>query len=196
LATRLRYVAQASKALAAQLYESWAYESGLALRIDDSVIEARRSAVALWRELGRIDKVGLNLRWLSRLHWYRGEARQAEEYVDDAVRAGKSVAPVPELAMAYSQQLEMKGLLRLPPMSENASSTFSTTFLASPCTFPILQQGSGGSTSVSARFEWTREPIARSMMLPLPLYSFPDRFCVDPPSRAGELPSGGRSFPN
>jgi DNA-binding CsgD family transcriptional regulator len=107
LATGLRYVAQAPKALAAQLYESWAYEAGLALRIDDSVIDARRAAVALWRDLGRIDKVGLNLRWLSRLHWYRGEARQAEEYVDDAVRELESVAPGPELAMAYSARSQL-----------------------------------------------------------------------------------------
>ena len=74
LATALRYVVEAPTELAAQLHEDWAYEAGLSLRIDDSVIEARRRAIALWRELGRDDKVGLNLRWLSRLHWYRGES--------------------------------------------------------------------------------------------------------------------------
>jgi DNA-binding CsgD family transcriptional regulator len=106
LATALRYAAQAPKKLAAQLNEDWSYEAGL-VRIDDAVIEARQRAVALWRELGRIDKVGLNLRWLSRLHWYRGEARQAEEYVDAAVRELESLAPGPELAMAYSARSQM-----------------------------------------------------------------------------------------
>jgi ATP/maltotriose-dependent transcriptional regulator MalT len=107
LATALRYVALAPKAVAAQLYEDWAYEAGIALRIDDSVIEARQRAVALWRELDRIDKVGLNLRWLSRLHWYRGEARQAEDYVDEAVHALESLPPGAELAMAYSARSQM-----------------------------------------------------------------------------------------
>ena len=72
-----------------------------------SVIEARQRAIALWRELGRLDKVGLNLRWLSRLHWYRGEARQAEHYADEAVRELESLPPGPELAMAYSARSQL-----------------------------------------------------------------------------------------
>jgi DNA-binding CsgD family transcriptional regulator len=106
LATALRYVGLASEELAARLHEDWSYEAGL-VRIDDSVIEARLQAVALWRELGRIDKVGLNLRWLSRLHWYRGEARQAEDYVDQAVRELERLPPGPELAMAYSARSQL-----------------------------------------------------------------------------------------
>jgi DNA-binding CsgD family transcriptional regulator/tetratricopeptide (TPR) repeat protein len=107
LETALRYVAQAPKAVAAQLHEDWAYEAGLALRIDESVIAARQRAVALWRELGRLDKVGLNLRWLSRLHWYRGEARQAGDYADEAVRELERLPPGRELAMAYSARSQM-----------------------------------------------------------------------------------------
>ena len=107
LETALRYVAQAPKAMAAQLHEDWAYEAGLALRIDESVIAARQRAIALWRDLGRADKVGLNLRWLSRLHWYRGEAGQAGEYIDDAVRELERLPPGRELAMAYSARSQM-----------------------------------------------------------------------------------------
>src|SRR5690606_22740904 len=77
LASALAYAAEATTAQAAQLHEDWAYEAGLALQIDEAVIAARHRAVELWRELGRLDKVGRNLRWLSRLHWYRGEAEQA-----------------------------------------------------------------------------------------------------------------------
>jgi len=77
------------------------------LRIDESVIAARQRAVALWRELGRLDKVGLNLRWLSRLHWYRGEARQAGDYADEAVRELERLPPGRELAMAYSARSQM-----------------------------------------------------------------------------------------
>lgn len=102
LAAALRFVAEAPRALAAQLYEDWAYEAGLALRIDEAVIDARRRAVDLWRTQGRIDRVGHNLRWLSRLHWYRGEAEQAGHYVDEAIAELEAVPAGPELAMAYS----------------------------------------------------------------------------------------------
>ncbi|WP_343717706.1 AAA family ATPase [Inquilinus sp.] len=110
LATALRYAGEAPKAVAAQLHEDWANEAGLALRIDDTVIEARQNAIALWRELGRMDKVGLNLRALARLLWSRGEVRQAGACVDEAVRELERLPPGPELAMAYSvrSQLHMQ----------------------------------------------------------------------------------------
>ncbi|WP_395676155.1 ATP-binding protein [Inquilinus sp.] len=110
LATALRYAGEAPKAVAAQLHEDWANEAGLALRIDDTVIEARQHAIALWRELGRLDKVGLNLRSLARLLWSRGEVRQAGDCVDEAVRELERLPPGPELAMAYSvrSQLHMQ----------------------------------------------------------------------------------------
>ena len=109
LATALKYIAQASPAQAAQIYESWAYEAGLALRVYDNIIEARHRAIALWRELGRPDKVSVNLRNLSRLHWRRGEGERAEHFVSEAVREVENLPPAPELAMAYStcSQLHM-----------------------------------------------------------------------------------------
>jgi len=85
LAAAIGYIDAAPTEVAAQIYEDWAYEAGLALGIDDGVIEARRLAITLWRALGRSDKVGENLRWLSRLHWYRGEATKAHNYVDEAI---------------------------------------------------------------------------------------------------------------
>ncbi|MGH1470316.1 MAG: helix-turn-helix transcriptional regulator [Cellvibrionaceae bacterium] len=102
LATALRFVNDAEPELAAQLYENWAYEAGLALRIDDEVLEARRHAISLWRALKRPEKVGENLRWLSRLHWYRGEASQATHYADEAIRVLESTPTSAEHGMAYS----------------------------------------------------------------------------------------------
>jgi DNA-binding CsgD family transcriptional regulator/tetratricopeptide (TPR) repeat protein len=102
LAAGLKYAEAASPELAAQLHEDWAYEAGLAIKIDDSIIAARHKAVALWRKLGRLDKVGLNLRWLSRLHWYRGEAQLAKEFIDQAATELEALPPGPELAMTYS----------------------------------------------------------------------------------------------
>ncbi|WP_419904918.1 ATP-binding protein [Kiloniella sp.] len=90
LATALRFVDEAPTELAAQLYDDWAYETGLALQIDDEVIEARRHAITLWRALDRKDKVGENLRWLSRLHWYRGEAAEAGHFSNEAIKVLES----------------------------------------------------------------------------------------------------------
>ena len=70
LSTALRFIDQASPMQAAELYESWAHETGLTIGIDKEVIEARRHAISLWRALDNKEKVGENLRWLSRLLWY------------------------------------------------------------------------------------------------------------------------------
>ncbi|WP_331375851.1 ATP-binding protein [Sinorhizobium chiapasense] len=102
LATALKYVAQATPELAAELYEDWAYEAGLALLVYEPVIEAHHRAIEIWRELGRTDKIGPNLCRLSRLHWRRGEGKPAEDYADQAVREMEKLSPGSELAMAYS----------------------------------------------------------------------------------------------
>lgn len=107
LATALRFIDEAEPEVAAQLYEDWAYEAGLALRINEEVLEARRHAITLWRALGRMDKVGNNLRWLSRLHWYRGEAAEANHFADEAVRVLESTPPSSERAMAYSLRSQL-----------------------------------------------------------------------------------------
>lgn len=107
LATALTYVDRAPPELAAQLYEDWANEAGLALLVYDSIIDARHRAIALWRQLGRADKVGHNLRCLSRLHWRRGEAERAEHFANEAVRELESRPAGAELAMAYSTRSQL-----------------------------------------------------------------------------------------
>lgn len=107
LATALRFVDAADAETAARLYERWAYESALAGRIDDEVLDARRHAITLWRVLGRKEKVGENLRWLSRLHWYRGEAPEAGRLADQAIQVLESIPPSAEQAMAYSLRSQL-----------------------------------------------------------------------------------------
>ncbi len=106
-ATALEFVSDAEPEQAATLYENWAYEAGLALKIDDEVIDARKHAITIWRALGRRDKVGANLRWLSRLHWYRGEAAKATRYSDEAVQILENEGPSKEKAMAYSLRSQL-----------------------------------------------------------------------------------------
>lgn len=92
----------ASRAVRAEILEDWAYEATLTLSFGDDVVAAHRDAIEIWRELGCTDKVGKNLRRLSRLHWYRGEADLARRYVDEAVDALSGLGESAELAMAIS----------------------------------------------------------------------------------------------
>ncbi|WP_245364156.1 ATP-binding protein [Sinorhizobium americanum] len=107
LAMALRYVARAAPELTARLYEDWAYEAGLTLLVYEPVIEAHHRAIAIWRELGRIDRIGPNLCRLSRLHWRRGEGQPAEDYAEQAVREMEKLPPGSELAMAYSTRSQL-----------------------------------------------------------------------------------------
>ncbi len=100
-ATALRFCAQSAPQVQAQLNESWSYEAGL-IKIDDEVIAARQKAIDLWRSLANMEKVGLNLRWLSRLVWYQGKGALAARYLNEAVEALESVPPCAERAWAYS----------------------------------------------------------------------------------------------
>lgn len=107
LGTALEFVSDAEAELAAHLYESWAYEATLSLGVDEDVIDARRHAITLWRAIGRKDKVGENLRHLSRLHWYRGEAAKAAQLSDEAVRLLENEGPSSEKAMAFSLRSQL-----------------------------------------------------------------------------------------
>ncbi len=98
----LDHASKAATDVRADLYECWAYECTIAGKIDQEVIDARHQAIALRKQLGDKVKVGMNQRWLSRLHWYMGSRAEADRYVDEAVRTLESITPGPELAMAYS----------------------------------------------------------------------------------------------
>ncbi|WP_165271755.1 ATP-binding protein [Pelagerythrobacter rhizovicinus] len=109
LATALRFVDEAEPSVAARFYEDWAYETFLALGIDEEVLEARRYAITLWRALGRPEKVGDNLRCLASLHHHRGETATAFRLANEAVRVLDEAGASRERAMAYSylSQLHM-----------------------------------------------------------------------------------------
>ena len=112
LSAALGYVELATPEQAAQLYESWSYEAALAVKIDEKTIDARHKAIKLWRTIGRQDKVGLNLRWLARLHWYRGEAKRPTNICRKRFQSLEALPPGPELAMAYAIRSQMLMLHR------------------------------------------------------------------------------------
>jgi len=94
---------------AAEICENWAYEAGLALAIDEDVIAARERAVQLWRDVGDVEHVGENLRWLSRLHWYRGESDIAQRYIHEAIDVleGQTVSAARAKAYGLRAQFHM-----------------------------------------------------------------------------------------
>lgn len=102
LEAALKYVDHAAPERAADIYERWAHEAGLALSIDDDVIAARKKAAALWKQIGQPERVGENLRWLSRMHWYRGEAEAAQRYLQDAIAVLENELPSSAKARAYA----------------------------------------------------------------------------------------------
>lgn len=103
----LKFVEYADTELAATLHENWAYEVSITTHINASVIEARRLAITLWRALGRFDKIGENLRSLSRLYWYQGQADRAEQYANEAISLFEGMPASAELAMAYSMRSQL-----------------------------------------------------------------------------------------
>lgn len=105
-ATALGAAQVAPDEVRAQLFESWSYEAGL-VQITDETIAARHNAIALWRKLKNDEKVGLNLRWLSRLVWYQGDGEAAAKILDDAVAVLRNAPPCAEQAWACSARSQM-----------------------------------------------------------------------------------------
>ncbi|WP_267480485.1 ATP-binding protein [Roseibium aggregatum] len=103
---------------AAEICERWAYEAGLSLGIDADVISSRRKAVELWRKAGNENRVGENLRWLSRLHWYRGEAEEAKRYIEEAIEVLENNASATEWAKAKAYALRAQYHMLQDEMSE------------------------------------------------------------------------------
>jgi DNA-binding CsgD family transcriptional regulator len=68
----------------------------------EEAIATRQAALSLWRGAGATQKVGENLRWLSRLQWVAGDGAAAAAAADEAIAVLATVPPGPDLAMAYS----------------------------------------------------------------------------------------------
>jgi DNA-binding CsgD family transcriptional regulator len=89
----------------ARLMDQFAVECNLAARLDEA-IAAQESALALWRELGDDHREGNALRFLSRLHWYRGEGELVRRYTLAATEVLEPLGPSPELALAIGNRAQ------------------------------------------------------------------------------------------
>jgi DNA-binding CsgD family transcriptional regulator len=99
--TALLYAEALADEKRAELLERLSYECYLTCQIEQGV-RAREEALRIWRALDRKDKVGQNLRLLSRLYWFLGRKTEADRYAHEALAVLETLPPDRELAMAYS----------------------------------------------------------------------------------------------
>ncbi|MFF1680575.1 AAA family ATPase [Streptomyces sp. NPDC058256] len=90
----------------ADLLERYAVES---YTIADSVaaVDAEREAVALRRSLGDARALGADLRWLSRIHWWAGDAEEARAAAREAIAVLEEAGDDRLLALALSNTSQL-----------------------------------------------------------------------------------------
>jgi len=115
-ATALLWASQFPPERQAELLEGRAYECYLTSQVEEAV-QARQTALQIWRKLDRSDQVGHTLRWLSRLNWFLGKSSEAEQYAAEAVELLETLPPDAKLAMAYSN------LAQLSMLADNTAET-------------------------------------------------------------------------
>ena len=97
----LRFAGGIDAADLAHLHEGLAYELSLVDRWEEAT-EERQEALRLWRQVGNAEKIGENLRWLSRCLWRLCRGAEANEAAAAALQILEPLPPAPELAWAYA----------------------------------------------------------------------------------------------
>ena len=115
LSVALKYIESAAPEVAASIWEHWAGSACVSTSMGNEIIEGRSQAARLWAQVGRPDKAAENLRWQSRLHWYRCEPTLAESVAAEAIDLFEQSNSNQQLALAstlraqlYMLRLEMK----------------------------------------------------------------------------------------
>ncbi|MFL6600273.1 MAG: ATP-binding protein, partial [Steroidobacteraceae bacterium] len=102
----LRHAEELPPCERALLEEQYSYECYMTDQAEEA-IQARHRSLEIWRAAGDRLKEGDNLRWLSRLTWFVGRRKQADEYAAEAIAVLESLPPGPELAMAWSNRSQL-----------------------------------------------------------------------------------------
>nr|BFE57372.1 AAA family ATPase [Dactylosporangium thailandense] len=93
----------------AALLEEYAGQAYLAGPHDEG-LRARHAALALRESLGQPDRVGENLRWISRLAWWTGDAQLARRAAGRAVTVAAELGGEQQLATAYGNLAQLSCL--------------------------------------------------------------------------------------
>jgi DNA-binding CsgD family transcriptional regulator len=110
-ARALRFADQLPPAERADLLERRSYECYLTALFHEA-IAASEASLALRRETGDRLREGDDLRWLSRLYWFVGDAAAADRFAREALDVLSGLPAGPELAWAYSNQSQLRMLAR------------------------------------------------------------------------------------
>jgi predicted ATPase/DNA-binding CsgD family transcriptional regulator len=102
----LPYIHQLSPEAHAQLLDAISFEEYLTAQMS-SAIKSRQQAVDRWRQIGNLNQLGDDFRWLSRLYWFDGNKEQAEKYASEAIAILEPLPAGKELAMAYSNRSQL-----------------------------------------------------------------------------------------
>ncbi|MFJ1768444.1 ATP-binding protein [Amycolatopsis sp. NPDC088138] len=97
----------------AELFESFALHLLLAGEAEQAVA-ARQTALAMRETAGQQEKVGENLRLLSRLYWWTGRRERAEAAASRAVETLEPGGDGPQLALAYGNLAQLDVLAHAP----------------------------------------------------------------------------------
>jgi DNA-binding CsgD family transcriptional regulator len=106
-ARALRYGASLPDEQRAAYLEGRSYQCYLTDQLAEA-LATRQQALDLWQELGDENKVGENLRWLSRILWYLGRGAEAEAAGRRAIDVLEAQPPGTQLAWAYSNESQFR----------------------------------------------------------------------------------------
>jgi DNA-binding NarL/FixJ family response regulator len=100
----LQFAAATPAKTRAGLFESLSYELYLTADLD-AALDARRAALEIYAD----DPVASadQLRWMSRISWYRGMRAEAEKYARRSTELLEPLGPSAELAMSFSNQSQL-----------------------------------------------------------------------------------------
>ncbi len=104
--TALKHSADDDVETRAMLLESHSYECFLTDQTDEA-IASRKTALELRHQQANLLRAGDNLRWLSRLVWFRGDGEKARKLAREAIATLQRLPPGSELAMAYSNMSQL-----------------------------------------------------------------------------------------
>ncbi|HVU55037.1 MAG TPA: AAA family ATPase [Puia sp.] len=105
----IEYYQGSDKDVLLQLYEPYAYECYLTNQLKEAIIYQGR-ALKIWRERNNQERIGDCLRFLSRLWWYDGHGKHADNYADEAVEVLEDQPPSKIKARVFSHMSQLKML--------------------------------------------------------------------------------------
>jgi predicted ATPase/DNA-binding CsgD family transcriptional regulator len=111
--TAIEYYQGSDKNKLLEFYEPYAYECYLTGRVKEAIVYQGK-ALRIWKERNDIEKMGNCMRFLSRLWWFSGNRKQAENYAFQAIGVLEDQPSSTVKAMAFSNLSQLKMMAHQP----------------------------------------------------------------------------------